>query len=109
MALERFNLNLLRVFQALDAERHVTRAAERLRLTQSASSNALARLRRAFQDDLFQRTPQGMEPTALARELSAPVSTALDAVRAATELNRPFGPATARDEFVVGASDYAEF
>src|SRR3954471_23647283 len=109
MALERLDLHLLRVFRALDAERHVTRAAARLGLTQSATSNALARLRTAFQDDLFQRTPTGMEPTALARELAAPVSAALDAVRAAVELNRPFESATARDAFVVGVSDYAEF
>ena len=46
MALERLDLNLLRVFQAIDAERHVTRAAARLGVTQSAASNALARLRR---------------------------------------------------------------
>ena len=109
MALERLDLNLLRVFQAIDAERHVTRAAARLGVTQSAASNALARLRLEFQDDLFQRTPAGMEPTALARELAGPVRAALDAVRAAVELNRPFEPATARDEFVVGVSDYAEF
>ena len=64
---------------------------------------------RAFQDDLFQRTPTGMEPTALARELAAPVAAALDAVRAAVELNRPFEPGTARDEFTIGVSDYAEF
>ena len=109
MAVDRLDLNLLRVFQALDAERHVTRAAARLGLTQSAASNALRRLRATFQDDLFQRTPTGMEPTALARELAGPVTAALDAVRAAVELNQPFAPASARDEFTVGVSDYAEF
>ena len=107
--LERLDLNLLRVFRAIDAERNVTRAAARLGITQSAASNALARLRRAFQDDLFQRTPTGMEPTALARELAQPVGAALDAVRSAVELNRPFEPGAARDEFAIGASDYAEF
>src|SRR3982751_4119547 len=96
MALERLDLNLLRVFRALDAERHVTRAATRLGLTQSAASNALRRLRTAFQDDLFQRTPTGMEPTALARELAGSVAAALDAVRAAVELNQPFAPDTAQ-------------
>jgi DNA-binding transcriptional LysR family regulator len=108
MSVDRLDLNLLRVFQILDAERNVTRAAARLGLTQSAASNALRRLRAAFRDDLFQRTPAGMEPTALARELAAPIRAALDSVRAALELNRPFDPATARDGFVVGASDYAE-
>ena len=109
MTLERLDLNLLRVFQAIDAERNVTRAASRLGVTQSAASNALARLRLEFQDDLFQRTPTGMQPTALARELAGPIGAALDAVRSAVELNRPFHPATARDEFVVGVSDFAEF
>ena len=73
MSLDRLDLNLLRVLEALHEERHVTRAATRLGLTQSAASNALRRLRATFQDDLFQRTPAGMEPTALARELAAPV------------------------------------
>ena len=109
MTLERLDLNLLRVFQAIDAERNVTRAAARLGVTQSAASNALARLRREFGDDLFQRVPGGMEPTALARDLAGPIGAALDAVRSAVELNRPFDPVTARDEFVVGTSDYAEF
>ena len=85
------------------------RAAQRLGITQSAASNALSRLRMAFADELFQRTPGGMEPTALARDLAAPIRAALDAVREAVELNRPFDPASARDEFVVGVSDYAEF
>jgi LysR family transcriptional activator of mexEF-oprN operon len=104
----RLDLNLLRVFAALDRERHVTRAAARLGLTQSAVSNALRRLRAVFKDDLFQRAPGGMEPTALARELAVPVAAALDAVRVALELNQVFEPASAAEEFVVGASDYAE-
>jgi DNA-binding transcriptional LysR family regulator len=107
--LDRLDLNLLRVFEALWAERHVTRAAARLGLTQSAASNALGRLRAAFKDDLFQRTPTGMEPTALARELAGPVGAALDAVRAAVALNRPFDPAHAEESFTLGMSDYAEF
>jgi DNA-binding transcriptional LysR family regulator len=57
MNLDRLDLNLLRLFEALYAERHVTRAAIKLGLTQSAASNALRRLRASFQDDLFQRTP----------------------------------------------------
>lgn len=104
----RLDLNLLRVLAALERERHVTRAARRLGLSQSAVSNALRRLRASFRDELFQRTPGGMEPTALARELAGPVTAALDAVRAAAELSRPFAPAADEAEFVVGASDHAE-
>lgn len=102
------DLDLLRVFAAVLRERHVTRAALRLGLTQSAVSNALRRLRVLFGDDLFQRTPQGMLPTALALSLAQPIEAALDAVRAVTELSRPFVPETAEAEFVVGVSDYAE-
>jgi LysR family transcriptional activator of mexEF-oprN operon len=109
MNLDRLDLNLLRLFEALYAERHVTRAAMKLGLTQSAASNALRRLRESFQDDLFQRTPSGMEPTALAHALAAPVGAALEAVRAAVALNRPFEPAQAEESFTLGMSDYAEF
>lgn len=105
----RLDLNLLRVLLALQEERHVTRAAARLGLTQSAVSNALRRLRATFQDELFLRTPQGMEPTALACELAAPIAAALDAVQAALVQNRPFAPDTATEHFTIGASDYAEF
>jgi DNA-binding transcriptional LysR family regulator len=104
----RIDLNLLRVFEAVMAERHVTRAARRLGLTQSAVSNALARLRGVFADELFVRTPAGMEPTALARELEGPVGAALDAVRGALSVLVPFDPATAETAFALGVSEYAE-
>src|ERR1041384_3569933 len=66
----RADLNLLVVFQALLAERHVGRAAERLSLTQSAASHALGRLRDLFGDPLFVRHPKGVEPTARALALA---------------------------------------
>src|SRR5256714_14308684 len=71
------DLNLLRVFDAVLAERGVTRAAVRLGLTQPAVSNALARLRGVFADALFVRTPAGMDATPVARELAGPVRPAL--------------------------------
>lgn len=108
MAADLPDLDLLRLFEALSQERNVTRAALRLGLTQSAASNALKRLRLAFHDDLFQRTPGGMEPTALARELAGPVGAALDAVREAVALRLPFDPASAVADFTIGLSDYAE-
>jgi len=103
------DIDLLRLFEALMAERNVTRAAQRLGLTQSAASNALRRLRARLGDELFLRTPQGMVPTALARDLQAPVAAALAAVRAAGAMSRPFLPAEATTSFVIGMSDYAEF
>jgi len=108
MDLTSLDLNLLRVFDAVMRERHVTRAAARLGLTQSAVSNALARLRAAFGDELFVRRPGGVEPTALASDLDPPIAAALDQVRAALALKLPFVPATAADHFSIGMSEYAE-
>jgi DNA-binding transcriptional LysR family regulator len=64
------DLNLLRVFDALMEERSVTRAGERLGLTQSAISHALNRLRYVMKDELFARGPDGMQPTARASEIA---------------------------------------
>lgn len=108
MDLAQLDLNLLRVFDAVMREQHVTRAAEKLGLTQSAVSNALARLRGAFNDPLFQRRPGGVYPTALARELDAPIRDALDKVREALAMKLPFDPATATEHFAIGMSEYAE-
>src|SRR6516225_8580749 len=66
------DLNLLRVFDTLIEERSVTRAGERLGLSQSAISHALSRLRYALNDELFVRMPDGMRPTVRARDRSAP-------------------------------------
>jgi len=64
------DLNLLRVFDKLMELRSVTRAADRLGLTQSAVSHALGRLRRALDDPLFERAAQGLQPTARATDMA---------------------------------------
>jgi DNA-binding transcriptional LysR family regulator len=64
------DLNLLRVFDALIEERSVTRAGERLGLTQSAISHALNRLRYVLDDELFVRGPDGMQPTRRAADIA---------------------------------------
>ncbi|WP_431281795.1 LysR family transcriptional regulator [Humitalea sp. 24SJ18S-53] len=102
------DLNLLRVFDAVARERHVTRAAERLHLSQPAVSNALARLRAALGDELFLRRPGGVEPTALALSLAAPVAEMLDRLRETLATHAPFDPATSTRTFMVGFSEYAE-
>lgn len=66
----RYDLNLLRVFIALMEERSVTRAADRLGITQPALSNALNRLRESLQDPLFIRERYGMQPTQKAEALA---------------------------------------
>jgi LysR family transcriptional activator of mexEF-oprN operon len=102
------DLNLLRVFDAVARERHVTRAAERLGLSQPAVSGALARLRQALGDELFLRRPGGVEPTALALSLAGPVAEALDRLGAALAAHAPFDPATSTAVFQVAFSEYAE-
>src|SRR5437762_5720867 len=88
------DLNLLRVFDAVLHAGGVTPAAARLGLTQPAVSNALARLRALFGDPLFLRTPGGMDATAFARELAAPVRQALALLESALAHGPGFDPAT---------------
>lgn len=106
--LSQLDLNLLRVFDAVARERHVTRAAERLNLSQPAVSNALARLRVALGDELFLRRPGGVELTALATALAGPIAEALDRLAETLSVRAPFEPATARRVFAVAMSEYAE-
>ena len=80
--LTRFDLNLLVVLDALLAERHVGRAAEKLHLSQSATSHALGRLRAALGDPLLIRNPKGMEPTPVAVELGPRITALLHAAEA---------------------------
>ncbi len=106
--LDGLDLNLLRVFDAVARERHVTRAAERLHLSQPAVSNALARLRAALGDELFLRRPGGVEPTALALNLMGPVADALDRLAETLASTAPFDPATSKRVFPISMSEYAE-
>lgn len=107
--LDRIDLNLMRVLDALLAERHVTRAARRLGLSQPAVSHALARLRALLGDPLLVRgTGGGLVPTARAEALGPPLRRALEGLVEALREPGGFDPATARRTFRVGASDYAE-
>lgn len=102
------DLNLLVVFDALMRTRSVTLAGERVGLSQSSTSNALQRLRTAFNDPLFVRTAKGMEPSDLALELEAPLRSALDQLRRTVEQVRTFEPATTSRVFRVLMSDIAQ-
>lgn len=103
------DLNLLPVLDALLSERHITRAARRLGLSQSATSHALARLRRALGDPLLVRSPDGLVPTPRAEALAGPVREALASL--ARSLARPeaFDPATARRTFTLATADYGAY
>ena len=86
--LQRLDLNLLVALDALIAERNVTRAAERLGLSQPAVSHALARLRKALGDPLLVRAPRGMELTPRAQAIAAPLARALGDIAAAVARRR---------------------
>jgi LysR family transcriptional activator of mexEF-oprN operon len=106
--LRRLDLNLLLVFRALLQERNVTRAAQRLFLGQPAVSGALKRLRQAFGDELFVRTPHGMEPTPRALQLSRQIEPLLQTLHQALTQPPAFDPATAQRVFRIGLSDALE-
>ena len=76
-SLAQIDLNLLVTLQALLEERNVTRAAQRLHLTQPSVSVRLAKLRRIFRDPLLVSGPRGMLPTTRAQELLEPLRTRL--------------------------------
>ena len=104
--LRRIDLNLLVILDALLTEQHVTRAAERLHLSQPAVSHALARLRDLLGDPLLVRQGGGLVPTARALELATPLAEALAHVQALLAPNR-FDPASAKRRFRVAMSDYS--
>jgi DNA-binding transcriptional LysR family regulator len=106
MDLSRFDLNLLLVFEAVLRERSVTRAAERLSLSQPAMSHALNRLRHLLDDQLFVRGPGGMEPTPRAEQLSTAVARILDDLRRSLEPSE-FDPQTASRRFRIAVNNYA--
>jgi DNA-binding transcriptional LysR family regulator len=103
-----FDLNLLVVFDVLLAERNVTRAAKRLGLSQSAVSNALARLREALEDPVLVRAANGMVPTSRALALQREVGEALQRLNSAIGGGSTFDPRTAQRTFVIAATDYVQ-
>ncbi|MFL6696124.1 MAG: LysR family transcriptional regulator [Vitreoscilla sp.] len=103
----RLDLNLLLTLDTLLAERHVTRAAARLHLSQPAVSVQLARLREAFGDPLLIPGPRGMLPTARAEALRGPLREALAGLQAAVAPAAPFDPATADTTWTIAATDYS--
>jgi LysR family transcriptional regulator, transcriptional activator of nodD3 and syrA len=107
-ALRNVDLNLLLVLQALLQERHVTRAASRLGLSQSATSHALARLRELYADPLLVQTGRKLALSPRATRLLPALERGLGELGAAVTDEPAFEPRTARQRFNVGASDYAQ-
>jgi DNA-binding transcriptional LysR family regulator len=100
------DLNLLVVFDALMRDRSVTRAGQRLGLSQPAMSHALTRLRHMLKDELFVRSPNGMMPTPRAEQLATPIRIALDGLQQSLEPTQ-FEPAKAVATFRIAVDNYA--
>ncbi|GAA4019037.1 LysR family transcriptional regulator [Streptomyces marokkonensis] len=107
MNLARLDLNLVVALRALLEERNVTRAGQRVGLSQPAMSAALARLRRHFDDDLLARVGGHYELTALGQVLLDRTSTAYDLLERLFASQAEFNPAEEKREFKLIASDYA--
>lgn len=103
---KRIDLQLLACLDVLVAERSVTRAAQRLNMSQPAMSTALARLRDLMQDALLVRTSKGMTPTPRALEVVESVRIHLRGLESAIAASEPFEPATAREQIRIATTDF---
>lgn len=106
--MEKLDLNLLRVLEALFTQRSVSGAARALGVTQPGVSLALRRLRAHFGDELFVRQGAAMEPTLVAQRLIDPVMTVMASVRSDIVTAAPFDPARSERCFTLGLSDLGE-
>ncbi len=107
--LRNFDLNLLHAFKLLMEERSVSRAAEKMFISQSAMSHILQRLRNQLDDPLLVKTTSGMQPTARAEALLEPVTIVLNEIQCIMRSPREFSPVTSHRRFLIAASDYVEF
>lgn len=105
----RYDLNLLPVFVALMEERNVTRAAQRLGITQPALSNSLARLRLTLRDPLFVRERYGIKPTEKAAELAPVIAAALATIDDAVLGQQEFDPKKADRLFTIAPNSFVEY
>lgn len=106
--LRKLDLNLLIALDVLIEEASVTRAAQRLEMSQSAMSYSLKRLRTILNDEILIRTSREMEVTAYAREISSRVREILTTIQSTLLEKESFDPATAQASFRIAASDYVE-
>src|SRR5262245_53520725 len=102
------DLDLLAALDVFLRERHVTRAARRLGITQGAASQRLARLRDFFGDPVLVRGGSRLVLTPRAQAVAEPLARALAALRAAVRVGAPFDPKTSSRRFVLLGNDLAE-
>ena len=106
--IQNFDLNLLAIFDALMVERNVSRAAEKVNLSQSAMSHALNRLRRFLDDPILVRTEKGMAPTPRALTMEVPVREALTKIQNNLYTPEPFDAFTGKRTFVIYSTEFFE-
>jgi DNA-binding transcriptional LysR family regulator len=104
MSFLNLDLNLLRVFDEVMAERNLTRAADNLALTQPAVSQSIKRLREALADELFIRTAHGVRPTPYAEGIWPPIRDAMAALQASL-VPANFDPRSANHNFRLAMAD----
>lgn len=105
----KLDLNQLQILIALDDERNITKAADRLYVSQSAASHNLAKLRDRFNDPLFVRTRKGMKPTPFAKSMLPALRQGVSNIMCAADMQPCFNPTTDHHTFYIGACDYFEF
>lgn len=106
MDLHGIDLNLLVAFDALMAERSVTRAGARIGRTQPGMSAALSRLRALIGDELFVRSPSGLQPTPRAIDLAGPLGHALADIERTLAFTQAFDPQSSEATFTLGLSEH---
>ncbi|MGB0849272.1 MAG: LysR family transcriptional regulator [Thiolinea sp.] len=105
--ISKFDLNLLKTFVVLMEERNVSRAAERLNLSQSATSNALERIRSGFHDRILEREGRTMIPTRTALMLWPKINEALATINSAFNAHNTLQPEVLDTHFTIGISEYS--
>lgn len=108
MRLDKFDLNLFVVFDAIYRERSVTKVAALLNLTQPAVSNALQRLRQQYNDPLFVRTTAGMAPTPIAESLVSDIQQALLLLGKSVSSSARFDASRSTQQFRLAMNDMTE-
>jgi DNA-binding transcriptional LysR family regulator len=108
MRLSKLDLNLFVVFEAIYRTRNLTRAAEMLFITQPAVSNALARMRKSFDDPLFVSTTAGMVPTPVSENIIGRVREALQLLDSSAHTGGVFEPASSERTFRLSMTDLTE-
>ena len=109
MKIKDTDLNLFIAFDVIYTEKNLTKSGQVLGITQPAVSNALARLRDLFNDELFIRTSRGMIPTPVANQLIGDVRNALSLIQNTISVSEKFDPSTAEMTFKISIGDTSEY